>query len=97
MEKLFATAGSLSAFPAVLAGAFGANALKARLAPDRLAVFETAARHQMYHALALLALAWAAGRWPLLSGAQWLRAVTPLGGLLFLGGWFALAAALWRS
>ena len=40
------------------AGAFGAHALRARLSPADLATFETAARYQMYHALALLAVAW---------------------------------------
>jgi uncharacterized membrane protein YgdD (TMEM256/DUF423 family) len=113
---VFALAGALSAFIAVAAGAFGAHALRARLAPDLLAVFETGARYQMYHALALLAVAWAATRWPgvpvraagwlfiggtllfsgslyllALTGARWLGAITPLGGLLFLAGWAALA------
>lgn len=41
---------------AVAAGAFGAHALKEHLTPDMLAIFETAARYQMYHALALLAV-----------------------------------------
>ena len=36
------------------AGAFGAHSLKALISADRLMVFETAARYQMYHALALL-------------------------------------------
>ena len=58
MERLFAIVGSLSALTAVAAGAFGAHALRARLAPDLLAVFETAARYQMYHALGLFAVAW---------------------------------------
>jgi uncharacterized membrane protein YgdD (TMEM256/DUF423 family) len=40
----------------VAAGAFGAHALKAILTPEMLAVFETAARYQMYHALALVAV-----------------------------------------
>lgn len=40
---------------AVAAGAFGAHALKSVLSPDRLEVFETAARYQMFHALALIA------------------------------------------
>jgi uncharacterized membrane protein YgdD (TMEM256/DUF423 family) len=40
----------------VAAGAFGAHALRARLAPEMLAAFETGARYQMYHALALAAL-----------------------------------------
>jgi uncharacterized membrane protein YgdD (TMEM256/DUF423 family) len=63
MDRLFAVLGALSGFVAVGAGAFGAHGLKARLSPDLLAVFETAARYQMFHALALLAAAWAIGRW----------------------------------
>jgi uncharacterized membrane protein YgdD (TMEM256/DUF423 family) len=116
MDRTFALAGALSAFLAVAAGAFGAHALRARLPPDLLAVFETGARYQMYHALALLAVAWASNHWPgtplraagwlfiggtllfsgslyllALTGARWLGAITPLGGLLFLAGWAALA------
>lgn len=42
---------------AVMLGAFGAHSLKATLqARDRVDVFETAVRYQMYHALALLLL-----------------------------------------
>lgn len=32
-----------------------------------------------------------------LSGASWLGAVTPLGGLAMLAGWIAAAAAAWRA
>jgi uncharacterized membrane protein YgdD (TMEM256/DUF423 family) len=32
-----------------------------------------------------------------LTGARWLGAVTPLGGLLFLGGWLGLAVGIARS
>jgi uncharacterized membrane protein YgdD (TMEM256/DUF423 family) len=42
---------------AVMAGAFGAHGLRGRLSPDLLSVFETGARYQMYHALALIAVA----------------------------------------
>ena len=52
----FARLGALSAFLAVAAGAFGAHALRGALAPDLLQVFETAARYQMFHALALIAV-----------------------------------------
>ena len=45
-------------------GAFAAHGLKARLSPDMLAVFETGARYQMYHALALIAVGLIAARWP---------------------------------
>ena len=40
MDRGFAVAGSLSAFVAVLAGAFGAHALRQRLPSDLLAVFD---------------------------------------------------------
>ena len=48
--------GSLLAALAVAAGAFGAHMLKAVLDPPMLAVFETAARYQMYHALGMIAV-----------------------------------------
>lgn len=106
----------------VAAGAFGAHALEARLDPRMLEVFETAARYQMYHALALLFVAIAVERWPgvlarasgwsfvagtvvfcgslyvlALTGARWLGAVTPLGGVCFLAGWTCLALAARRG
>jgi uncharacterized membrane protein YgdD (TMEM256/DUF423 family) len=56
--RLAATLGALLAGLAVAAGAFGAHALRARLEPRDLEIFETAARYQMYHGLALLAVAW---------------------------------------
>jgi len=120
MERIFAVSGAVSAFVAVAAGAFGAHALRARLDATRLAVFETAARYQMYHALGLLAVAWALTRWPAppvrvagwlflagtvvfsgslyllaVTGARWLGAMTPLGGLCFLAGWLSLGLGIW--
>jgi uncharacterized membrane protein YgdD (TMEM256/DUF423 family) len=56
MNRRWIVLGALSAGLAVAAGAFGAHALKIRLGPDALAVWETAARYQMFHALALVAL-----------------------------------------
>lgn len=56
--RLAATIGALFGGIAVAAGAFGAHALRSRLEPRDLEIFETAARYQMYHALALLAAAW---------------------------------------
>jgi len=90
VDRLFFALGSASALVAVATGAFGAHGLRARLSPDLLAVFETAARYQMYHALALLAVGWAVTRWP---GpwpvrAGWLFVV---GTLLFSGSLYALA------
>lgn len=57
-SRTAAMLGALLAGTAVAAGAFGAHALRARLEPRDLEIFETAARYQMYHGLALLAVAW---------------------------------------
>ena len=54
MQKLFLASGTALAALAVVLGAFGAHALKAKLEPEQLQVFETAEKYQMYHALALL-------------------------------------------
>jgi uncharacterized membrane protein YgdD (TMEM256/DUF423 family) len=64
MDRFFFTAGAVAAFIGVAFGAFGAHSLKDRLAPDMLAVFEVGVRYQMYHAFALIAVAWAINRWP---------------------------------
>lgn len=63
MVRTFWVLGTIFGFLAVAAGAFGAHALRERLPESGLATFETAARYQMYHALALLAAAWAVERW----------------------------------
>ena len=90
MDRLFFALGALSGLISVAAGAFGAHALRARLTPEYLAVFETGARYQMYHALGLLAVAWAITRWPgpLLLWAGWLFLV---GSVLFSGSLYTLA------
>jgi uncharacterized membrane protein YgdD (TMEM256/DUF423 family) len=62
--RTFALVGALLAFAAVAAGAFGAHALKARLPADALAVFETAVRYHLVHALALFVVAWVTTQWP---------------------------------
>jgi uncharacterized membrane protein YgdD (TMEM256/DUF423 family) len=53
--RTLACAGVLLAL-ATVCGAFGAHALKAHLAPDRLQVYETAVRYHFYHALGLLGI-----------------------------------------
>jgi len=90
VDRLFFGVGALSALISVAAGAFGAHALRARLTPELLAVFETAARYQMYHALGLLAVAWATSRSPgaLPVWAGWLFVA---GTVLFSGSLYALA------
>lgn len=62
MERHFLGIGAISAFIAVAAGAFGAHSLTGMVTPERLVVWETAARYQMYHALGLLVVAYLAGQ-----------------------------------
>jgi uncharacterized membrane protein YgdD (TMEM256/DUF423 family) len=56
-EKVFGGAGAFLALVSVALGAFGAHALRSRLDPRSLEVFETGVRYQTTHALALLLLA----------------------------------------
>lgn len=90
MNRALAALGALSGFVAVAAGAFGAHALRARLDPALLAVFETGVRYQMYHALAVLLVAAldAHRPAPLTRAAGWCF----LGGtVIFSGSLYALA------
>jgi uncharacterized membrane protein YgdD (TMEM256/DUF423 family) len=92
----FVIAGAILAAVAVAAGAFGAHALAARLTPERLATWETAARYHMYHALALVAVGAVADRWPapLLATVGWLFII----GIVVFGGTvyaLALGAPRW--
>jgi uncharacterized membrane protein YgdD (TMEM256/DUF423 family) len=64
MERTFFVLGSLFALLSVVAGAFGAHALRGSLSPEFAAIYETAVRYQLVHALALLVTAWAYVRWP---------------------------------
>ena len=54
MSRQFVWLGAVFAALSVAAGAFGAHSLKSIIPANMLAVFETAVRYQMYHALALL-------------------------------------------
>lgn len=116
---LFALMGCIGGGLAVAFGAFGAHGLRSLLAPEMLAIFETAVRYQMYHSLALVATALlsepSGGAWfkyagwlfvagiVVFSGSLyllsltsqlWLGAVTPIGGLAFIGGWAMLGWAI---
>ncbi|MEX2148255.1 MAG: DUF423 domain-containing protein [Candidatus Rokuibacteriota bacterium] len=90
MDRVFLGVGAVSAALAVALGAFAAHGLRARLSPEALQTFETGARYHMYHALALLAVAWAAARWPgaAVTTAGWLFVA---GTLLFSGSLYLLA------
>ena len=74
MQHLFFAFGSGFALIAVVTGAFAAHALKSRLSPEMFQIFEVAVRYQMYHALGLIAVAWASTQWSsqLITASGWL-------------------------
>ena len=82
----FAT-GAIAAALGVALGAFGAHGLKARVTPDLLAIYETGVRYHLVHALGLLAVGWAADRWP----GTW----ATLAGWLFLAGILVFSGSLY--
>lgn len=114
-------AASLLGATGVMAGAFGAHGLASRVSPERLEVWQTAATYQLFHSIALLALAlsilyasnltkkstalWVCRSWLVgviifsgslyglvLSGINWLGAITPIGGTLLIVGWALLSS-----
>lgn len=63
MERLFFSLGALFAALAVAAGAYGAHGGETALGVEQARWIAKAARYQMYHALALLSVAWACTYW----------------------------------
>ena len=106
---------------AVLIGAFGAHALRAKLDAYSTGIYERAVFYHFVHALGLIVVGLAStthvaaaasanvAGWLLgagivvfcgslyalaLTGVRKLGAITPLGGLAFVAGWFVFAYAL---
>jgi len=86
---IFGTGTTMAAI-AVATGAFGAHVLKQHISPEMLEVFTTGSRYEMYHALALLAVAWAYRQWanPLVRLSGWFFII---GIVLFSGSLYLLA------
>jgi uncharacterized membrane protein YgdD (TMEM256/DUF423 family) len=87
VDRLFFALGALSAFIGVALGAFAAHGLKNRIDPAMLATFEIGVRYHMYHAVALLGVAWACTRWP----GAW----TSASGWLFVAGIVVFSGSLY--
>ena len=79
--------GAMSGFVSVAGGAFGAHALKQKLAPDLLTIFEVGVRYQMYHALLLCLI----GLLPLSPTVRWAGILCVAGTALFSGSLYVLA------
>lgn len=87
MSRFFVITGALAAALGVALGAFGAHGLEDRVTADRLATFETGVRYHMYHALALLFVAWVS--------AQGWGAVVHWAGYCFLAGILIFSGSLY--
>jgi len=120
--RIALTLAAVLMFAGVAAGAFGAHALKARLAPDEVAIWQTAVQYHVWHALGLLVAGLLLVHRPesaplgvaswlfvagialfsgslymlALTGIRGIGAITPIGGIAFLGGWAAFAWAAWK-
>ncbi len=79
---------SVNGLLAVMAGAFGAHGLEGQVPAADLAAFRTAAQYHMYHALALLAVAWRAEKNPAAPSIA-------LAGWGFLSGIFLFCGSLY--
>jgi len=92
LERWFVAIAAGLGGTAVAAGAFATHALRGQLSDRLLTIFETAARYQMIHALALLGVALALGQGSLspswLGAAGWALLV---GTLIFSGSLYALS------
>ena len=90
MLKNFIALGGLSAALAVILGAFGAHALKTKLEPSMLEVYQTAVHYHLAHSLGLVLIGIAAlglGSGGLMRASGWVMLV---GILLFSGSLYAL-------
>jgi uncharacterized membrane protein YgdD (TMEM256/DUF423 family) len=89
--KVWLAIAAINGFVAVAAGAFAAHALKTRLDAHSIQVFETGARYQMYHALAIGFAVFAMRENGAASAAQIAAALFLAGIVLFSGSLYLLA------
>ena len=81
----------MAAALAVLLGAFGAHGLKARLAPDMMAVYQTAVQYHMWHALGLALISVVALHYPDRSALRLSSYFMLAGMIIFSGSLYLLA------
>ncbi len=80
--------GAILALLGVGLGAFGAHALKARLAADMLAVYQTGVQYHLWHALGVVLIGILV---QLLPGAKWL----PVAGWMMVAGIVIFSGSLY--
>jgi uncharacterized membrane protein YgdD (TMEM256/DUF423 family) len=91
IAKVFLVIGALACMLAVVLGAFGAHALRARLAPDLLAVYHTGVQYHFWHAVGLLAVALTLPHLPAARELEWAGWLMLAGMVVFSGSLYVLA------
>lgn len=76
---------------AVAFGAFGAHALHATLAPDAMAIYQTAVQYHFWHGLGLLGVGMQLEHMPASKRLPWVAGFLVIGLLLFCGSLYLLA------
>jgi len=89
--RLFLALGGVAAALAVALGAFGAHALKGRIAPEMLVVWHTGVEYHAFHALGLLAVGVVAIHLPGSALLRWSGWLMLAGIALFSGSLYILA------
>ena len=89
MIKVFAILGTAFGMLSVALGAFGAHGLRDKVEPRMIEVWQTAAQYNMYHALALIGVAWILSKTQHV-GAQVAGWAFVLGIFLFSGSLYAM-------
>ena len=91
MPKSFLLIAAISGFLVVALGAFGAHGLKEKISADLLAVYQTGVLYQMFHTLALLAVALLMAHLPQLGALRWSGWLFVAGIVIFSGSLYLLA------
>ncbi len=91
MARLFLSIAGGAAALAVLLGAFGSHGLKAKLAPDLMAVYQTAVQYHMWHALGLAVIGFALFHWPNVTLLRLAGSLMLAGMIVFSGSLYLLA------
>lgn len=90
MVKFALLSGSIVGLLAVILGAFGAHALKARLTESALSAYQTGVSYQMYHALALILTGVLMLHYRELAALDWAARLFLAGIILFSGSLYLL-------
>ena len=91
MAKWIVFFAASNGFLAVLIGAFGAHALKAKLSEPMMTVFHTANQYHFYHTLGMLLIGVLAFQFPEMQGLNRAAFLMGMGILVFSGSLYLLA------